>query len=75
MHTSDRTKVQNRLNNLGHPALPAQKAQKYAGEVREEIAVLKYALSLLQPLSQQLTTARARVLTAEENLNDAGARA
>ena len=74
LHKAYRSQVQDRLTVLGRLVHTAVHAKKDANEVRTEIAVLKYCLSLLRPLSQQLAAARARVTTTEKNLSDTRAR-
>ena len=74
LHKAYRSQVQDRLTVLGRLVHTAVHAKKDANEVRTEISVLKYGLSLLRPLSQQLAAARARVTTTEKNLSDTRAR-
>ena len=73
-HQRFRDRTRERLNVLAKLALAAIAANKSDSPEKAEVGMIKYALSCLKPLAQQITDARNRKATIEERLRATSAK-
>ena len=74
LHAAFRDRAKHRLITLAQLGMAAQKADKADGEERTDIAIIKRAVELLKPLTEQLSAARQRNTVAEGKFHHCGNR-